>query len=88
MNRSCGIGHNVIIGNDVSFKPGVTICGNAEVSDVSQIGAATILLHGVKIGSHAIYGAGSFVTNDVGTGRTVLGNPKRQDSISLPWPQD
>lgn len=80
INRSCSIGHNVKIGNHVSFGPGVIVCGNVEIGDGSLIGAGAVLLPGVKIGSNAIVGAGSVVTKDVGSGRTVKGNPAKQDS--------
>jgi len=45
-------------------------------SDV-WIGGGAVILPGVSIGDGAIVGAGSVVTNDVGEGATVVGNPAR-----------
>lgn len=41
----------------------------------SSIGAGSILLAGVTIGEHAMVGAGSVVTKDVGDYELVFGNP-------------
>lgn len=41
------------------------------------IGAAVVLLPGVRIGAGALVGAGAIVTKDVPNGATVVGNPAR-----------
>lgn len=47
------------------------------VEDDSWIGAAAIILRGVKIGEGAIVGAGAVVTKDVPRNVIVAGNPAR-----------
>jgi acetyltransferase-like isoleucine patch superfamily enzyme len=42
------------------------------------IGCKSILLPGIKIGDHAVVGAGSVVTKDVPNGGTVVGVPAKQ----------
>jgi maltose O-acetyltransferase len=41
------------------------------------IGGGALILPGVRVGDHAIIGAGSVVTRDVPSGATVMGNPAR-----------
>jgi maltose O-acetyltransferase len=53
------------------------LCGPIEVGDGAWIGAAAVVLPGVKIGKKAIVGAGSIVTRDVPEGVIVAGNPAR-----------
>tara|TARA_R110002012_G_scaffold34820_8_gene100064 strand:- start:7593 stop:8183 length:591 start_codon:yes stop_codon:yes gene_type:complete len=47
------------------------------IGDDVWIGTRTIILPGVKIGSHSIVGAGSIVTKDVPEWAIVAGNPAR-----------
>ncbi len=47
------------------------------IDDHAWIGARAILLKGVRIGKHAIVGAGSVVTNDVNDHEIVGGSPAR-----------
>lgn len=47
------------------------------VEDGASIGAMTVLIAPVRIGSGAMIGAGSVVTRDVPPGSTVAGNPAR-----------
>jgi acetyltransferase-like isoleucine patch superfamily enzyme len=43
----------------------------------AKIGAGAILLPGVRIGAHALVGAGAVVTRDVPAHQVVVGNPAR-----------
>jgi acetyltransferase-like isoleucine patch superfamily enzyme len=43
----------------------------------ASIGAAAVLLPGVRVGVHAMVGAGAVVTRDVPPGAVVVGNPAR-----------
>jgi acetyltransferase-like isoleucine patch superfamily enzyme len=47
------------------------------VADGASIGSGATVLGGIHIGEHALVGAGSVVTRDVGAGETVAGNPAR-----------
>jgi acetyltransferase-like isoleucine patch superfamily enzyme len=41
------------------------------------IGAAAVILPGLRVGHDAMVGAGAVVTKDVASGTTVVGNPAR-----------
>ena len=47
------------------------------IGDDVWMGARVIILGGIKVGDHAIIGAGSVVTHEVETGAIVAGNPAR-----------
>ena len=49
----------------------------AHIEEGAIIGANAVLLPGVRIGAHALVGAGSVVTKDVAPGMVVAGNPAR-----------
>jgi acetyltransferase-like isoleucine patch superfamily enzyme len=79
------IGQNSKIGNFVFIYPYVVltndptppsdICIGATVGDFSQIAVFSVILPGVKIGKHALIGAGSIVAKDVEDYQLVVGNP-------------
>jgi maltose O-acetyltransferase len=47
------------------------------IDDHAWVGARAIILKGVKVGKHAIVGAGAVVTHDVGDYEVVAGSPAR-----------
>ena len=47
------------------------------VGDCVRIGSGAVILP-VKIGSHAVIGAGAIVVNDVPEGAVIRGNPARE----------
>ena len=51
--------------------------GNVVIDDYAWLGHRVIILPGVRIGKHAIVGAGSVVTKDVPDYAIVAGNPAR-----------
>lgn len=76
------IAHDCIIGDYVTFAPGVHCNGNVRVDDYAYIGTGAIIKQGTpekptRIGSGAIIGMGAVVTKDVPAGVTVVGNPAR-----------
>lgn len=52
-------------------------CKPVQIDDGAFVGAHCIILKGVHIGSHAVIGAGSVVTKNVGEGEVWAGNPAR-----------
>lgn len=58
------------------YQRGVTALG-IEIGDYTWLGTGARILDGVKIGSHAIVGAGSVVSSDVPDFATVAGVPAR-----------
>jgi len=74
--------HDCIVGDFVTFAPGVHCNGNVVVEDHAYIGAGAILKQGrpdepLVIGRGAVVGMGAVVTKSVAPGTTVVGNPAR-----------
>ena len=76
------VAHDCVIGDFVTFAPGVKCNGNIHIDDHAYIGTGAILKQGtpdkpLRIGRGAIVGMGAVVTKDVAPGTTVIGNPAR-----------
>ena len=74
--------HDCVIGNFVTFAPGVKCNGNVHIEDHAYIGAGAVIKQGVSgnplvIGKGAVIGMGAVVTRSVPPGVTVVGNPAR-----------
>lgn len=76
------VAHDCVIGDYVTFAPGVKCNGNIHIQDHAYIGAGAIIKQGTPdqpliIGKGAIVGMGAVVTKSVPAGVTVVGNPAR-----------
>lgn len=74
--------HDCVIGDFVTFAPGVKCNGNVHIEDHAYIGAGAVIKQGVPgnplvIGKGAFIGMGAVVTRSVPPGVTVVGNPAR-----------
>lgn len=74
--------HDCVIGDFVTFAPGVQCNGNVVVEDHAYIGTGAVLRQGkpgdpLVIGRGAVVGMGAVVTKNVPPGTTVVGNPAR-----------
>ncbi len=74
--------HDCMIGDYVTFAPGVKCNGNVVIEDHAYIGAGAIIKQGqpgqpLVIGRGAVVGMGAVVTRSVAPGTTVVGNPAR-----------
>jgi sugar O-acyltransferase (sialic acid O-acetyltransferase NeuD family) len=74
--------HDCVIGDFVTFAPGVKCNGNIVVEDFAYIGAGAVIRQGkpgapLTIGRGATVGMGAVVTKSVPPGATVIGNPAR-----------
>ena len=76
------VAHDAVIGDFVTFAPGVKCNGNVVVEDHAYIGTGAVLRQGkpgdpLVIGRGAVVGMGAVVTKNVPPGVTVVGNPAR-----------
>ena len=76
------IAHDCVIGDYVTFAPGVKCNGNIHIEDHAYIGTGAVIKQGTPdkplvIGKGAIIGMGAVVTKSVPAGVTVVGNPAR-----------
>ena len=76
------VAHDCVIGDFVTFAPGVKCNGNVYIEDHAYIGTGAVLKQGtpdkpLRIGRGATVGMGAVVTKDVPAGETWVGNPAR-----------
>lgn len=75
------VAHDCVIGDFVTFAPGVKCNGNVVIEDHAYIGAGAVIRDGsgepIVIGRGAVIGMGAVVTKSVAPGLTVIGNPAR-----------
>ena len=74
------VAHDCVIGDYVTFAPGVKCNGNVVIEDHAYLGTGAIIKQGrnnrpLVIGKGAIVGAGAVVIKNVPAGVTVVGNP-------------
>ena len=74
------VAHDCLIGDFVTFAPGVKCNGNVVIEDYAYIGTGAIIKQGsairpLTIGEGAVVGMGAVVTKNVPPGVTVIGNP-------------
>ena len=69
--------HDCVIGDYVTFAPGVRCNGNIRIGDRAYIGSGAVIRQNLTIGADAVVGMGAIVTKDVPPGVTVVGNPAR-----------
>ena len=86
------VAHDCIIGDYVTFAPGVHCNGNVIIEDYAYIGTGAVIKQGTPekpliIGKGAIVGMGAVVTKNVAAFETVVGNPaqlfKRKEATLL-----
>jgi sugar O-acyltransferase (sialic acid O-acetyltransferase NeuD family) len=74
------VAHDCVIGDFVTFAPGVKCNGNVHILDGAYIGSGAVIHPGssgkpIVIGKNAKVAAGSVVTKSVPDNVTVIGNP-------------
>ena len=81
-NIYCYVAHDCLIGDFVTFAPGVHCNGNVVIEDHAYIGSGAVIKQGepgqpLVVGKGAIVGMGAVVTRNVLAGTTVVGNPAK-----------
>ena len=76
------VAHDCVIGDFVTFAPGVKCNGNVVIEDYAHIGTGAIIKQGsaikpLTIGEGAVVGMGAVVTKSVKAGDVVIGNPAK-----------
>lgn len=81
-NLACCISHDCVIGDFVTFAPGVICNGNVHIGDHAYLGSGAVIKQGspdcpLTIGEGAVIGMGAVVTRNVAPHTVVVGNPAR-----------
>jgi sugar O-acyltransferase (sialic acid O-acetyltransferase NeuD family) len=75
------VAHDCVIGDFVTFAPGVMCNGHVVIEDHAYIGTGVVIKDGTEkpivIGRGAVVGMGAVVTKSVPPGATVIGNPAK-----------
>ncbi|AIN57263.1 acetyltransferase [Pseudomonas soli] len=76
------VAHDCVIGDYVTFAPGVKCNGNVRIEDHAYIGTGAVIKQGtlerpIIIGKGAVVGMGAVVNKSVAPGETVVGNPAK-----------
>ena len=74
------VGHDCMIGDYVTFAPGVKCNGNVKINDNVYVGTGAIIHQGklnkpITIGKNSKIAAGAVVTKNIPENVTVIGNP-------------
>jgi len=65
LNTNSSLDHDSRMGSFSSLAPRVATGGNVTLGEGCAVGIGAVILHGRRIGQHAVVGAGSVVTRDV-----------------------
>jgi len=77
IKKNAWLGPNVVLANDKYplSKEGKKELNSPVIGEFVKIGANSTILPGIKLGNHALIGAGTVVTKDVPDYAVVVGNP-------------
>lgn len=76
------IGHDAVVGDDVTLAVSAILGGHVEVGDGANLGLASMLHQGRVVGPGAMVGMGSVVTRDVPPYAKAYGAPSRVHGVN------
>ena len=74
---NCTVGHETVIKSYSTLYPGVNVSGDVIIGEGTEMGTASCVIQGTKVGSGTIIGAGSVVIRNIPDNCTAVGNPTR-----------
>lgn len=75
INTAASVDHDNRIEDYAHIAPGCHLTGNVSIGEETFLGAGTIVIPGIHIGSHVVVGAGSCVIRDLPNNITAFGTP-------------
>lgn len=79
----CHIAHHCKVGNHVIMANGAMLAGHVEIEDYANIGGMTPIHQFVRVGTHAMVGGLSRITNDIPPYTLGAGIPYRVAGLNL-----
>jgi sugar O-acyltransferase (sialic acid O-acetyltransferase NeuD family) len=79
VNYGASVGHDSVVGDQVTICPGARISGAVTVGDGVFVGTNAAVVQGLTVGAGAVIGAGAVVRRDVPPGATVTGLLRRDE---------
>jgi sugar O-acyltransferase (sialic acid O-acetyltransferase NeuD family) len=78
INTACSIDHDGVVEDFASLAPGVCTGGEVTIGSFSAVMIGAKISHRIRIGSHAVIGAGAVVLDDVADRVVAYGVPARE----------
>ena len=77
INTGATVGHDCTLAAGVHISPGARLAGGGTVGECTWVGIGAAVKQGVRLGSHAVVGAGAVVVSPVSDGVCVIGCPAK-----------
>ena len=77
LNQHVTVAHDVFLEDYATLAPGVTLSGNVHACAGAELGTASCVRQGLRIGRGAMVGMGAVVVRDVDDRDLVTGNPAK-----------